>query len=165
MLKRFLACSLACAAALASGCSGTVPKLRGAPEQGVSAVLVGGRFVLPTGETGTGRLSVNFEGEGGRRAEVYRLPIRPRETLLYQVEPGLYRLSPTRGLFGFHQATLKVRVEDATYRLPFPRDILRKQAYDIKPKKIIAIGVFEAMVQPALPGQRPTIKVRLERHP
>ena len=86
----------------------------------------------------------------------------PRKSLLYQVEPGLYRLGPTRGLFGFHQPLLKVRVEEGTYRLPFPRDILRKPALDIKPKKIVSIGVFEVKIEPALPGRAPAVKVRLD---
>lgn len=162
MTRQFLASALALGAALTAGCSGTVPRLRGTPAQGMAAVLVGGRFLLPTGETSGGRLHVNLEGEGGRRAEVYRLPIRPREVLLYQIEPGKYRLAPTRGLLGFHQPMLKVRVEDRVFRIPFPRDILRHDAYDIQPKKIVSIGIFEATVEPALPGRRPTLKVRLD---
>ena len=41
-----------CGAALllGAGCAGTVPKLRGVPEQGMAAVIVGGRFFVPTGE-------------------------------------------------------------------------------------------------------------------
>ena len=58
--------------------------------------------------------------------------------------------------------SLKVRVEDQVFRVPFPRDILRHAAYDIKPKKLVSIGVIEAVVEPALPGRRPTIKVRLD---
>lgn len=145
-----------------TGCSGTTPKLRGVPEQGISAVIVAGRFIVPTGETQSGRMAVNLEGEGGRQAEVYRIPIKAHNTLLYQVEPGLYHLSPTRNLFGFYQPILKVRVEDATYRIAFPRDILRKAALDIKPKKIMPIGIFDVQLQQALPGQKPTLKLHLD---
>ncbi|MDD5656249.1 MAG: hypothetical protein PHF00_03240 [Elusimicrobia bacterium] len=162
MMKRLALPSLPLAAVLAAGCAGSVPKLRGIPEQGMAAVIVGGRFLLPTGETSGGSLYLNLEGEGGRRAEVYRLPIRPRQTLLYQVEPGLYRLGPTRNFLGFYQPILKARVEDQIFRIPFPRDILRQSAFDLKPKGIVAIGVFEVRVEPALPGRRPTLKVRLD---
>jgi hypothetical protein len=147
---------------LAGGCSGTIPTKGGLPEQGISAVIVSGRFLTPTGETQSGRIFVNLDGEGGKRAESYRLPIRPRQSLLYQVEPGLYRLSPTRNIFGFRQPILKVRIEGKNYFIPFPRDILRKAPLDIKPKRIVSIGVVEVHLQPALPGQTPTVKVRLD---
>ena len=39
-----------------AGCSGTAPRLNGLPEQGMSAVIIGGRFILPTGETKNGRI-------------------------------------------------------------------------------------------------------------
>ena len=39
-----------------AGCSGTAPRLNGLPEQGMSAVIIGGRFILPTGETKTATL-------------------------------------------------------------------------------------------------------------
>ncbi len=145
-----------------AGCSGTAPRLNGLPEQGMSAVIIGGRFILPTGETKNGRIYINIEGEGGRQAEVYRLKVLPKESLLYQIEPGLYRVSPTRGFFGGHQAMLTVKLEGSTYKVPFPRDILRKPAFDLKPKKIIAIGIVEAKLSTALPGQKAALRVRID---
>lgn len=147
---------------LVAGCSGTTPTLRGVPEQGIAAVLIGGRFLAPSGETLSGELSLNLEGEGGRRAEVYRLAVRPGQNLLYQIEPGLYRLGPTRSLLGRPQAQLEVRIEGGLYRIPFPRDILRTPALDVKPKKIVPIGIVEVRLEPPLPGRPPSVKVRLD---
>lgn len=162
-MKRALAAALA-AACLAS-CNGTVPERNAPPEQRISAILIGGRIVLPSGETRDGRMFVNFEGQGDGESgssEVYRLPVRGGENYLYLVEPGIYRLSPTRSIFGFYQPTLKVLIQGRTYRLPFPREILRLDAYRIKPTKIVTLGVLEARVYPALPGRAPEVKVRLD---
>lgn len=158
--------ALAAAAALGAGlagCRGTIPELHGTPEAGISSVVIGGRIVLPTGETSSGRLHLNLEMEGGgREAEVYRLPVVPQRSLLYQVEPGVYRLAPTRNLLGFHQARLKVRIEGHTYRVPFPKEILRKPVVDIKPAKIVSLGVLEARVTSTGPGKPPLVRVRLD---
>lgn len=145
-----------------AGCRGSVPRLAGNPEQGISAVIVGGRLITPTGQTKSGRLWINLEGEGGREAQVYRLPLTPQEALLFQVEPGLYHLAPTRSLVGLHQPLLKVRVEGKTHKIPFPRDLLRKGGIRVKPTKIVALGVLEATVAKALPGRKPEVRVRLD---
>lgn len=152
---------LAAALGLAA-CSGTVPDRNAPPEQGISAVAIGARMILPSGETRNGSTAVNFETDGGSRAEVYRLPVQGGEDFLYLVEPGTYRLAPTRSVFGFYQPTMTVVIEGRKYRLPFPRDIQRLDAYTIKPSKILALGILEARVMPALPGRRPEIRVRLD---
>jgi hypothetical protein len=158
-MKRLL--PLAAAAALAA-CQGTVPERNKAPEQAIAAILIGTRFSLPTGETRGGETVINFESEGGRQAEVYRLPIGGGETYLYLVEPGVYRIMPARSLFGFHQSVMKARIEGRTYRIPFPRDLLRLPAYQVKPSRILALGILEYKVQAALPGQPSRIAVRLD---
>ena len=152
---------LAAALGLAA-CRGTVPDRDARPEQSISAVLIGARLILPSGETRNGYAAVNFETDGGSRAEVYRLPIEGGENFLYLVEPGTYRLAPTRSIFGFYQETMTVVIEGRRYRLPFPRDIQRLDAYTIKPSKILALGILEARVMPALPGRKPEIRVRLD---
>lgn len=159
-MRDFLA--LAAAALAFSGCAGTLPAAHGVPEQGISAVLVASRFILPTGETRDGMMVLNLEGEGGRQAEVYRLELPPTEPLLYQVEPGVYHVSPTRNPFGLHRSTVKARIEGRLYEAPFPRELLRKSNIEIKPKKILSLGVFEARVSDALPGQKPVLRVRLD---
>ncbi|MFA6002730.1 MAG: hypothetical protein WC881_01540 [Elusimicrobiota bacterium] len=146
----------------AAGCSGTVPGQRGRPEQGVSAIIVGGRFTVPTGETLSGELSVNLDGEGAYADASYRIPIRPHQSLLYQVEPGTYRIAPTRDIFGTHQPLLRIKIEGRDYRVPFPRDILRKAALELKPKKILTVGTFAVELQPALPGRPPIVTLRLD---
>jgi len=151
----------ACAAALSS-CRGTIPDRNAPPEQAIAAILIGSRFILPTGETLDGLMHVNFESEGGRRAEVYRLPVPGGENLLYLVEPGIYRLAPTRSLFGFYQEQFKVVIDGRTYRLPFPRDLLRQPPYAVRASKIVALGVLEARVTKAMPGQPPLVRVRLD---
>jgi hypothetical protein len=152
---------LAAALGLAA-CRGTVPDRDAPPEQAISAILIGGRMILPSGETRNGYTAVNFQTEGGSQAEVYRLPVKGGENHLYLVEPGTYRLAPTRSVFGFYQPLMTVVIEGRKYRLPFPRDIQRLDSYDIKPRKILALGILEAQVLPALPGRKPEIRVRLD---
>jgi hypothetical protein len=150
---------------LAAACRGSVPDRNAPPEQAISAILIDCKTILPSGETRNGRIIVNFESEGGRQAEVYRLPLSGGENYLYLIEPGTYRIAPTRSIFGFYQPNMKVVIEGRSYTLPFPRDLLRQHAYEIKPGKITALGSLEAKVMPALPGQKPTIRVRLDDSP
>ena len=152
--------ALAAVSVLLTSCQGTVPRLNGQPESGISSVLIGCRMTLPTGETGSGRAALNLEGQAGN-TESYRLPLEPQRSLLYQVEPGLYRLSPTRSIFGFHHETLTAVVEGHSYSVPFPRDILRKPAVEIKPTKIVALGVLDVSVE-RLPGREPTMRIYLD---
>jgi hypothetical protein len=151
---------LALVALALCGCRGTVPKLNGVPEGGIAAVLIGCRVTLPTGETSSGRVALNLEGEEGN-GETYRLPLKPGRPLLYQVEPGVYRLAPTRSLFGFHQENLKVVIEGRSYSVPFPRDILRKAALDIKPTKVVAIGTLDIKLT-RLQNRGTTVRVYLD---
>lgn len=153
---------LAAALAAMSACRGTVPERNAPPEQAISAILIGSRFLLPSGETHSGRTHIDFESEGGRQAEIYRLPVSNGENFLYLVEPGVYRLAPTRSIFGNSQETMKVVIDGRKYQLPFPRDLLRQPPYTVKASRIVAIGILEARVMPALPGQKPQIKVRLD---
>lgn len=150
---------------LAAACRGSVPDRNAPPEQAISAILIGCKTILPSGETRNGRIVVNFESEGGRQAEVYRLPLNGGENYLYLIEPGTYRIAPTRSILGFYQPTMKVVIEGRAYTLPFPRDLLRQHAYGIKPGKITALGSLEAKVMPALPGKKPTVRMRLDDSP
>jgi len=161
---RYSQALLVCGAAalLSAGCSGSMPLRSGRPEEGIAAVILGARFTTPAGETQSGVLYVNLEGEEGRLAEVYRVPILPHQTLLYQIEPDIYRLSVTRSWLGFPQPTLKVRIAGRTYRMPFPREVLRKAPLNIKGKKVFPIGVFEVQLQQALPGQTPQVKISID---
>jgi len=158
-MRRLLLALLVSASA---ACRGTTPERNAPPEQAISAILINCKTILPSGETRNGRVTVNFESEGGRQAEVYRLGLNGGENYLYLIEPGIYRLAPTRSIFGFYQPTMHVVIEGRTYSLPFPRDLLRQHAYEIKPGKITSMGTLEAKVLPALPGQKPTIRVRLD---
>lgn len=153
---------ISAAVLLLAACRGTVPERNAPPEQAISAILIGCKTVLPSGETRNGRIVTNFESEGGRQAEVYRLPLSGGENYLFLIEPGTYRIAPTRSMFGFYQPTMRVVIEGRTYSLPYPRDLLRQHAYEIKPGKITPMGSLEAVVMPALPGQKPTIRVRLD---
>jgi hypothetical protein len=157
-VRRLVLASLA----LAAGCAGVVPERNAPPEQAISAILVGGKVILPTGETRNGGLEIGFESEGGRRAEVYRVPVRGGEYYLYLVEPGNYRIAPARNAFGGYRAQMTVDAEGRAYRLPFPRDLLRQSVYRVRPSKILPMGILEARVLPALPGQKPTARVRLD---
>lgn len=146
----------------AAGCRGTVPRASGGPEQGISSVVIGGRIQGPSGQALPGRLVINFESEGGRQAQVYRLPVKPGEVLLYQIEPGIYHLAPTRSLLGGHQPFLSVRIAGRAYPVAFPRELLRKPAVGVRPRKIVALGVLEARWTPELPGRKTELKVALD---
>jgi hypothetical protein len=160
-VARRLVLPLLPALALALGaCRGTVPELNGPPEGGISAVLISCRMFLPTGEVRDGSVALNLEGELGN-GETYRLPIEPQRALLYDVEPGVYRLGPTRSLFGFHQEQLKIKIEGKTYYAPFPRDIMRKAPIDIRPTHLYALGILEVHVQ-RFPGRTAEARVTLD---
>lgn len=147
-------------AAALGACRGTVPTLNGPPEGGISAVLIGCRMYLATGETLDGRATLDLEGELGN-GETYRLPIEPGRSMLYDVEPGVYRVAPTRSFFGFHQERLKVVMEGRTYYAAFPRDIMRKAPLDIRPTHLYALGMLEARLV-RFPGREPELRVRLD---
>lgn len=146
----------------AAGCRGIVPPRDAPPEQSISAILIGGRMILPTGESRNASTFVNFESEGGEAGEEYRLPIRGGRNFLYLVEPGTYRILPTRSLIGYFQDDLKVVIEGRTYRIPFPRELLRLEPYTIKPRRIVTLGILEVKVMPALPGRKAEVRVRLD---
>lgn len=167
MTRQRLALGLLAAGAFAAaGCEGTTPPINGSPERGISAVVIGGKIVLPTGETRSGKMWIDLEAEENKdeRAapEIYRLIARPQRTLMYQVEPGVYHYAPARSVFGFSEATLSVKTEGHTFHVPFPRDILRRPAIKIRPAKIVALGVLEATLTPAMPGRKQAMKVRLD---
>lgn len=145
---------------LVAGCGGTRPLLNTPPEEGIASVLIGCQITLPTGDTPTG--SLNLDLEGVNNSETYRLRVEPRRLLLYQVEPGTYRLAPTRSIFGFHQELLKVSVAGHSYKVPFPRDILRKEALEIRPTRIVSLGIVRVELLDHLPGRAPTVRVWLD---
>lgn len=151
-------------ALLAQGCRGTIPSPQDRTAQGLAAVLIGSRVILPSGETKSGTLILNLEGvsEGGNQKIAYRLPVHLKRPVLFQIEPGVYHLSPTRSALGFSRDALDIRVERTDYRVPFPRDILRRQAMTLKPGKIVSLGILEARLIAPLPGQEPSVKIRLD---
>ncbi|MBI5239713.1 MAG: hypothetical protein HY926_04515 [Elusimicrobia bacterium] len=153
---------LTAAALCAAACAGNAPMKDTKPDEGYAAVIYGARFMTPAGETKSGLFRFNMEGAGGRSAVIYRMTVRPAETVLHVVEPDFYRLSVTRNILGFPQPILKVRIAGRTYRMPFPRDVLRKAPLNVKGKKVYPMGVFEVRLQQALPGQTPQVKIFLE---
>jgi hypothetical protein len=148
---------------LLAGCRGSIPDREEPPEHGIAAILIGARMQTPNGEARDGYAVVGFETKKnlGQDAEVYRLPVRPGDALLYRVEPGIYGLAPTRSLFGSPEPGMNVRVEDRVYRVPFPRDLMRP-TYEALPRKVLVIGVLETRIFPALPGRAPEVRVRLD---
>lgn len=57
---------------------------------------------------------------------------------------------------------MTVSLEGRVYRLPFPRELMRRTPYEVKPGRVLAIGVLEASLPPALPGQQSQMRVRLD---
>ncbi len=160
-MKRLAAWAALAAFPLLAACSGTIPARNGEPDENLSAILIGSRLIGPTGETRSGRLWINLEEDGGRGG-VYALPLPPGQPLLYEVEPGLYRLAPTRNILGWRQDQLAVTIQGRIYHLPFPRELLRHEDIRIKPRKVVPIGVLVAKLEPVLPGQAPRIRVTLD---
>ncbi|MBI5882252.1 MAG: hypothetical protein HZB91_04010 [Elusimicrobia bacterium] len=132
------------ACVLVPGCRGSTPVFDEGPEHRYAAVVIGSRIVLPTGETNTGGLMLNMEGEGGREANSYRLEVPAGRSMLYPVEPGVYRLTPTRSVLGWHQSKMRITADDFTFKAPFPPQIMRKPAIDLRPKKVVSLGIIEA---------------------
>jgi hypothetical protein len=150
---------------LLCACGGTIPPRDAPPDLGFAAVLIGGRLILPSGEARDGAIAVDFETKNeGPDAETYELPVRAADAALFRVEPGQYGLAPTRTLFGSSRPNLTIRIEDRDYLTPFPRELMRP-TYDARPRKVVVLGVLEARVRTALPGQPPQVVVSLDDAP
>jgi hypothetical protein len=151
---------------LLCACSGTVPERDAPPERGFAAILIGGRMILPSGESRDGVAPIDFETKTpvGADAETYELPIPAADVAFFRVEPGVYGLAPTRSFFGTSKTELTVRIADREYSTSFPRELMRP-SYDAKPRKVVVVGVLETTVLPALPGQKPQVRVRLDDSP
>ena len=140
------------------GCRGSAPPRDVEPSAGVSAVLVRARLIVPTGETASGSIALNLESD----VERYRLPFPPKQTALYVIEPGTYRLHPTRGFSGGPEDALTIVINRKVYKAPFPRDILRREPLRVKATKIIPIGILEAKVIFVPGAPAPRLEVRLD---
>lgn len=126
------------AALLAAGCQGSVPPLKGDANIGYGAVIVRGQVTTPTGETTRARLSLNLESESHR----FIVPFVAGETTLYVVPPGTYRLMPQRAAFGVVDKGLTLSIENRMFRVPFPRDILRLDSFEVRPHKVVPLGIL-----------------------
>ena len=148
---------------LCAGCRGTSPEFGRVPDRGLCSVIIGARFVLSSGRTQSGKAWINLEGEGDHGdGETYRLAVDPGLPMIYQVEPDLYRLAPTRSVFGSPQETIKVLIEGRGYRASFPRELMRKASIAIKPGKLVSLGILEVRATAALPGRPSKLKVSLD---
>ncbi len=144
--------------ALFAGCRGSRPAFYAESSLGFSAILISARIITPNGETNVGLMEANFESDNER----YRLKFLPGKTSLLKIEPDVYRLHPTRTPFGRVEARMRVKIDGRSYRVPFPRSVLRLRPIDVPPTKIVAIGILEARLLPIERGKRPVIKVRLD---
>ncbi len=142
-----------------AACRGTKPVRFGESKFGFSSLIVRGRIITPTGEMTTGKMSLNMESEAADR---YRVPFEPGKTVVWRVEPDIYRIHPTRNIFGFVQRDLSVQIAGRNFRVPFPRHILRKEEIDIKPTRIIPLGILEVKLFPIRKGKPPKIIVTLD---
>ncbi|MBI5623262.1 MAG: hypothetical protein HY924_05745 [Elusimicrobia bacterium] len=137
------AAALAAAFALTAGCRGSSPVFDEGPEHRYAAVVLGTRIILPTGETNIGGITLNLEGDGGREASRYRLEVPAGRAMLFPIEPGIYRMTPARSVFGWHQAQMRVVADDFAYKTPFPPQIMRKAPIDLRPKRVRSLGIVE----------------------
>ena len=146
------------AAAALAGCQGTVPTLHGDPAAGFGAILVRGRAMTPSGETFRARMALGLESEEYK----YVLPFVPGRSTLYIVEPGSYRVTPLRGIFGFPESSLAVVVEGRVLRVPFPRNVLRLDEIRVRSGHVVPIGVLDVSVTRAPGERRPQVQVDLD---
>ena len=154
--------AMAFVAALAtSGCRGSVPRRDAPPEDTKAGLLISGRMILPSGETRDGKAAINFEIEGGK-SRVYRLPVVGGESAFFLIKPGAYQIARTRSIFGSYQPELSVSLGGRRYKIPFPAEMLRLPKYAVRAKTVVALGALEIRAKPALPGQAPEIRVRLD---
>jgi hypothetical protein len=153
----------AAAALLLAGCAGTIPDRDAPPERGFAAVLIGARLLVPGGESRDGMAAIDLETKQ-EGPDAYELPMHAADVALFRVEPGVYGLAPTRSIFGTSRPDLTVRIDDRVYRTPFPRELMRP-SYDARPRKVTVVGVLEVQVLPALPGQPPQVRARLDDSP
>lgn len=145
---------------LLPACRGTRPARYGDSRLGFAAVLVRGRIVTKKGATLPGYIALNLESDGG---EKYRLIFEGDRTTFLRIEPDVYRLHPTRNMFGLIKNYITVRINKTRFRVPFPREILRKDVIDAKPTRVVPIGVLEARIL-SVGGRdkRPKIVVHLD---
>jgi hypothetical protein len=104
---------------------------------------------------------VNLEGEGDG-ANTYRLILDSQQPRLYQIEPGRYRLGPTRGYFGSPKPTLAVTSEGADLKPPFPREWMSESSFRARPSKISSMGIIEVIVDPAAKAAAPSVSLRFD---
>ncbi|MBI4346719.1 MAG: hypothetical protein HY553_07675 [Elusimicrobia bacterium] len=140
------------------GCQGSIPPSRGDGRFGYGAILVRGICKTPAGETRRARLALNFESDDHR----YIIPFTAGMTSLYVVPAGTYRLMPLRGPFGITERTLGIVIENRALRVPFPRDVLRKDVFVVKREHVVPIGILEVEAEREPGERRMKVKVRLD---
>jgi hypothetical protein len=144
--------------ALACGCGGSAPVRFPESTLGFSAVLVRSRLFSSSGETSDGSISLNLESAQER----YACEFPPKETAMLRVEPGVYRLGPTRGLLGSPNEHLRVRIQGRNYLVAFPREILRLDAFTVKPTEVVPLGILEARLLPMEKGRSASVAIRFD---
>ncbi|MBI5201684.1 MAG: hypothetical protein HY925_08880 [Elusimicrobia bacterium] len=144
--------------ALLAGCQGSIPPSRGDGRLGYGAILVQGRVATPAGETRRARVALNLESDDHR----YIIPFTPGTTSLFVVPAGTYRLMPLRGPFGVTEKTLQIVIENRVLRVPFPRDVLRKDPLEVGPDRIVPIGVLNVDAERDPGDRRVSVKIKLD---
>ncbi len=127
------------------GCQGSVPANQSDPGAGGSAVLLRGRFLLPSGEINDGSVAINLESDQAS----YQLTTLPKQTQFYAVKPGSYRIAPVRNILGNAQDELVIDFNHESYRVPFPHEWLDHAPIIVQPGSIASIGILEARLSPA----------------
>jgi len=144
-------------ACMVAGCQGSAPARNGAATSiSNSAVLVRARLSLPSGELHSGFIDFDIESD----VRNYRLRALP-ETTLYVVEPGAYRFSPVRGLFGKVKDELRLDFNGRTHTIAFPLSLLRHNSIVVKPHRIVSIGIVEAKLERVSGSLEPKVSFSL----
>ena len=149
---------LAAAGFVCAACQGSVPSLHGTGKSGYGAIIVRGQATTPSGETRRARMALGFESDQMR----YLIPFTPGHATMYVIEPGRYRVTPARGPFGISLDTLDVVVEGRSLSAPFPRDILRLDEIEVKPRHVVPIGILKVDVARKTGERRVHVRATLD---
>ncbi len=157
MKNRLLFLHVALALGLAA-CRGSVPIAGEEPQQGLAAVVIGAQFAAAGSPTNDGKTAVALKSADGR---TYRLYLSAGQTVLYQMDPGLYRLAPVPEPFGAPGRFLHARIDGRDYQTPFPQEFVNSQPINAKAGRIAVLGLLKIKLSAPLPGRGPFLSADL----
>ncbi len=152
--------TLLAASTLLAGCAGVAPVTSGKATPNRGAIVIAARIITPNGRAYSGGMTLNLQGIGEGSTESYRIFLPAKETLLYQIAPGLYRVEAPLGFFGNSKTILPIKADGESYSPQFPHDLLNFPPIEIKPEHTIALGELNVSIMPVPTGTPPNINIK-----